>query len=946
MLGRSTVAAVFAAVADVFPTVPAILDAVANILAPISHVLATIASVLDAVPAAAVMQRVATVFHSITDILAAVADVFTAIAHVLATVAHVLAAVAPVLDTVADFATMERRVRGARWGILHLRAHDGRGASHQGRSNGGHSEIAHCVLQSQYPRAPSWRARLIRRRQPLACYRSFSTKLRHILPRPLPARSGPHRPSELTLPALSIKRLPLLTLFLTLAVTPVLAQESAAPVGAAGRQYPIDPETAPRPSTRATRTDRRIEIDGHITEEAWNAAEPLTDFVQQLPNTGALATYPTFVRVLYDDEHLYVSAVCVQNRKDIIIAGLQRDFDSGNSDIFGLTLDTFLDRRNSFLFLVNPGGAIRDEQTFNDSRNIVDAWEGVIRAKTVVTDTAWYAEIAIPFTTLRFARSSNPQDWGVNFVRRVRLVNETSYWAPLDRQYRVHRMSKAGTLTGLEGLTPGRNLTLKPYALAGHSTGSQVPSTSLGARYDGGMDLKYGVTSGLTLDLTTRTDFSQVEVDQEQVNLTRFSTFFPERRDFFIENSGSFSFGDVTERNYRMGASLSDFTLFQSRRIGLTNDGRPISILGGGRLTGRAGPYELGVINMQTDDFEGATTTPAENFTAARVKRNIFGKSDIGVEFLNRQATGGGGAYNRSWGADANIRLFDVLVINSYIAGSEAPGGRSDGTAGRLSIAWRDRFWDASTFYKRVDDTFDPGMGFLRRRAMEHTFGTVGFHARPAIPHVQEVNPYVSAHYITNLDRLLETRTLAAGVSVAMQPDGFLDAEVRDFFERVPRAFEIFPGDTILAGAYSWREATAGYTTSAARALSGNLRVTAGDFYDGSRTSVGAGATWRPRFDVLMELSLQRNQVDLPRGAFDADVAGLRVRYSWSTALFGSAFVQYNAESKQLVTNARINFRYAPLSDVFLVYTDRRNQRTDSTNERSIAIKATKLVAF
>jgi len=192
----------------------------------------------------------------------------------------------------------------------------------------------------------------------------------------------------------------------------------------------------------------------------------------------------------------------------------------------------------------------------------------------------------------------------------------------------------------------------------------------------------------------------------------------------------------------------------------------------------------------------------------------------------------------------------------------------------------------------------------------------------------------------------LETRTLAGGVAIALQPDGFIDVEVRDQFERVPRAFEIFPGDTVVAGAYTWRDATAGFTSSGAKALSGNLRVTAGDFYDGSRTSVSVGGTWRPRYDVLMELSLQRNQVDLPRGSFDADVAGLRVRYSWSTALFGSAFVQYNAESKQLVTNARINFRYAPLSDVFLVYTDRRNQRTDVTNERSIAIKATKLVAF
>jgi hypothetical protein len=181
---------------------------------------------------------------------------------------------------------------------------------------------------------------------------------------------------------------------------------------------------------------------------------------------------------------------------------------------------------------------------------------------------------------------------------------------------------------------------------------------------------------------------------------------------------------------------------------------------------------------------------------------------------------------------------------------------------------------------------------------------------------------------------------------VAMQPDGQFDAEVRDQFERVPRPFEIFPGDTVVAGAYTWREATAGYTSSGARALSGNVRVTAGDFYDGSRKSIALGTTWRPRYDVFVETSLQHNQVSLPKDSFDADVGYVRVRYSWSTALFGSAFVQYNAQTKQLVTNARVNLRYAPMSDVFLVYTERRNQRDGITNERSIAIKATKLLAF
>ena len=205
-----------------------------------------------------------------------------------------------------------------------------------------------------------------------------------------------------------------------------------------------------------------------MNEPSWARAQPLGDFVQQLPKTGFAASFPTVVRVLYDDDNVYVGATLYDPEPSkAITAGLERDFNSGNSDIFGVVFDTFLDRRNSFLFLVNPHGAVRDEQTWNDSRNIVEAWEGVIYVKTALNDSSWSLEMRIPTRTLRFDASRDPQAWGVNFIRRVRRVNETSYWAPLDRQHRVHRMSRAGTIDGFDGLRQGRNLQIKPYALGG-----------------------------------------------------------------------------------------------------------------------------------------------------------------------------------------------------------------------------------------------------------------------------------------------------------------------------------------------------------------------------------------------------------------------------------------------------------------------------------------------
>lgn len=721
------------------------------------------------------------------------------------------------------------------------------------------------------------------------------------------------------------------------------AAQNAPDAASPGRSYPIDPETAPRPTARATRTTQSIVVDGRLDEADWLRAQVLTDFVQQLPRTGHAAEFKTVVRVLYDDDYVYVSGMNYDAEPTrAITTGLARDFDSGNSDVFGLTIDTFHDRRNSFLFLVNPKGAIRDEQTFNDSRTIVDAWEGIIDVRTAIVDSGWVVEMRIPTRTLRFDGRQPVQTWGFNVLRRVRRTNESSYWSPLDRQYRIHRMSKAGTLTGLEGLQQGRNLQLKPYVVGSNSRGAQVPSSSLGGSADAGADLKYGVTPSMTMDLTYNTDFSQVEVDQEQLNLTRFSLFFPERREFFIENSGSFTFGDVQERNYRMGASLSDFSLFNSRRIGLTSDGRPVPILGGTRVTGRAAGVEIGALGMRTRAGLGR---PAEEFAVARLRRNVFGNSDIGVQLLNRNPIDSGGA-NLSYGLDANIRLFRNMVVNSYYAASRAPGDTADGDAARLSVAYRSAFWNTSAMWKRVSDDFQPGLGFVRRRAMEQWFGTVGTHWRPRSRRLQEVVTYIDGEYIADPSSRLETRTLTAGADVLFQPDGSLTIEGNDTFDRLDSGFEIFPGVNVPAGGYTLRDAQVRYTSGQARPLFGNVSVSSGEFYGGTRRTYGGGVTWRAKYFLSLEGSFQRNDVDLPGGSFLADVASARLRYAWSTRLFGSGFVQYNTQSKSFVTNARVNFRYAPLSDVFLVYTERRNRETNVMNERSVALKVTRLMAF
>ena len=719
---------------------------------------------------------------------------------------------------------------------------------------------------------------------------------------------------------------------------PSVAQPSGTPAAADGY---IDPELSPRPAIHPTRVTRAMAIDGRLDEVEWQRAELITGFRQQLPRTGLPATFPTVVRVLYDDEQLYIGAENMDPEPQrAITAGLERDFNSGDSDLFGMVFDTFLDRRNAFLFLVNPHGAVRDEQVFNDSRTVVDAWEGIIQVRTQLTDSSWIAEIAIPLRSLRFDASKPVQDWGANFIRRVRRVNESSYWAPLERQYRLHRMSQAGTLTGLEGLRQGRNLQLKPYVVASRSAGAQVPVAPRAEKADAGFDAKYGLTPSLTLDATYNTDFSQVEVDQEQVNLTRFSLFFPERREFFIENAGAFTFGDVEERGYRMGATLRDFTLFNSRRIGISRDGRPTPIAGGARLSGRVAGWSTGLLDMYSRSAPGQ---PGEHFSVARARRNLFDNSDVGVLVSSRT---GDGQYNRSYGVDANVRPLANTIVNAYLAASDATGDSSDGYAARTSVAYRGRLWDNSVMLKQISARFDPGLGFVRRRGMRQAYATSGVHARPSVRGIQELNPYVEADYITGLSGDIQSRELTAGTIVQLQPDGELSVELRDQFDRLDAPFTIFPGRQLTAGPYAWRDATVRYQSGPARSLSGSITATGGGFYDGTRRSAGASLAWRARYDVLLEGAVQRNRVDRDSGGFTADLASVRLRFAPTTRISSSAFVQYNTQSRAIVTNARLNWRYAPLSDVFLVLTERHDSESGLRNERSVALKVTRMEAF
>ncbi len=711
-------------------------------------------------------------------------------------------------------------------------------------------------------------------------------------------------------------------------------------------QVSVDPDAAPRPSASAVRASGPIRVDGLLDDPSWSSAPVVDDFWQQKPEAGARATERTEVRIVFDDEYLFIGAEMLDGSgTDPIIPTLQRDPNTRDGDAFGIMFDPFRDGKTVFTFFFNPGGAVRDMQTADDGRINNSDWDAALDFRTRTHENGWTLELAIPWSQLRFAATEGEQVWGLNMLRRIRRKNEDAVWAPMDRRWQLYVSSRGGTLRGLADLRPQRNLSIKPFALTSRPSGVLASGE---ADFDAGLDLKYGVTPGITLDLTVNTDFSQVEVDEEQVNLTRFSLFFPEKREFFLENSGLFQFGDQGNRQTRSGVSNRDFTLFHSRRIGLTPTGAPLPILGGGRVSGTVGDLSIGLLNMQTR-ADGAFA--AENFSVARVRGEPAEGLSLGGIFVNRMETGGGSADHRSYGVDADVQALNgYLLVQSYLAATE--GTAADGAtldrsmAGRLSAGWRDPFWEVFALYRHFDDGFSPSVGFVRRTGMRHAYGTLGVRPRLDRAGILGLNPYVEAHRFTDPRGGVQTRSRTLGLGWEFSDGGMGNVTVTDRFERVDDPFSV-RGIEVAAGRYDFVEASAFYQLSGARPISGRISATGGSYFGGDRRSLGGSLVGRLGPRLSLNLSANHNRITIPgQGSTTADVFGAKLDAFFSTELLTSAFVQYNEAVQEVVTNLRFRWIHAPLSDLYFVVTDRWDTESGTSLERLLTIKVTRLVSF
>ena len=761
---------------------------------------------------------------------------------------------------------------------------------------------------------------------------------------------------------------------LLLAAAPWLAAAPQEPAGRAidGPPAPVPPATIRRDgngraTVRAVRLDAPLRLDGVLDEAIYASVQPFGDFIQQSPDEGAPASEPTDAWIFFDDQSIYVAARIWESvpESEWVANEMQRDsFQIINNDGFIVVFDTFYDRRNGFAFRVNPIGGFSDRQ-ITDEGNPNPDWNPVWDVRTGRFDGGWTVEMVVPFKSLRFPRGAS-QVWGIQLGRDIRSTFEEAYLTavPISAGPGQFRLSAAGTLVGLEVPEGNRTFEIKPYVIGSLATDRTVVPPILNAG-DGevGADVKYGLTENLTADFTWNTDFAQVEVDEQQINLTRFSLFFPEKREFFLESQGIFDFGRVAGFGGLGGSGRGSFaggpgsfgggdvpTIFFSRQIGL-DQRRTVPILGGGRLTGKVGDFSVGAINIQTDDAP-ATGAIATNFTVLRVKRDILRRSRVGAIFTNRSVSLKGDGMNQAYGIDGAFSFYDNVNLYGYYARTDTPGLEGKTESYQAAFSYQGDLYGFIVDHLLVGRNFNPEVGFLRREDFRRTYVYGQFSPRPrGLEAVRQFTWGGGLDYILNGAGQLETRIVQGRFQIEFENSDRLSADAQQDYEFLVEPFEITDDVTIPVGRYEFRDFQMSYRMGPQRRLAGRFSFQHGEFFDGDITAVGYS---RGRIEVTrqfaVEPSISLNRITLPQGTVTARVATTRLTYTFTPRMFVSALLQYNSTNNVLSTNVRLRWEYQPGSELFVVYNDQRdtwlNRGFPMLENRAVVVKFTRLFRF
>ena len=748
-----------------------------------------------------------------------------------------------------------------------------------------------------------------------------------------------------------------------------------------GPPPPVAPEVmtrdeAGRTTVRAIRLAGGLRLDGVLDEGVYETVPAITDFIQQVPDIGAPATEKTEAWILFDETNVYVSARVWDSAPESqwVANEMRRDTSQlRQNDTFTAFFDTFYDRRNGFNFYTNPLGARADQQFTNEGNPNSD-WNPVWDVRTGRFEGGWTVEMEIPFKTLRY-RSEPPHIWGIQLRRAIRRKNEWVYLTRLPLSAGggsgsggIFRVSAAGSLVGIEPPPASRNIEVKPYMIGGIATDlTSNPVLDNQRSGDIGIDVKYGITQNLTADFTYNTDFAQVEVDERQVNLTRFPLFFPEKREFFLEGRGIFGFarGGVTGRfggpgGGPVGGVFGDVNvpqLFYSRKIGLER-GRVIPIIGGARVTGKVGPFDVGALNIHTGD-EAASAFEPTNFTVVRLRRDLLRRSSVGAMFTNRSVSRVAPGASQAYGVDGTFAFFENVSLITYLARTRVPSpayeGKDTSYQGKFEYA-ADRY-GLQVDHLLVEDNFLPEVGFLRRDNFRRTYVSGRFSPRPvSIESVRQFSLEGAVDYILTADaNHLETRQRLMSFQTEFESSDVLTFTASDNHELLVQPFTPPGADfSIPVGIYGFADYQVAYSMGQQRRVNGQVALRRGAYFGGELTSLQLS---QGRIGVLPQMSVEPtvsfNWIDTPYGTFQTNLALTRVNYAFNPRMFFSGLLQYNSAGNSFSSNLRLRWEYSPGSELFVVYTDDRDitrgflpDRGFDLRNRGFVVKFNRLFRF
>jgi Domain of unknown function (DUF5916)/Carbohydrate family 9 binding domain-like len=700
----------------------------------------------------------------------------------------------------------------------------------------------------------------------------------------------------------------------------------------------------------AARISGPVKIDGKFDDEVYQRLEPITGLIQQDPREGQPASEDTDFWVMFDDKNIYFAAKCYDTHPEREVATeLRRDSNNiFSNDSVAIVIDTFHDSRNGFKFQTNSLGAIQESAVVDEINN--DTWNTVWDVHSARYDWGWGFEMSVPFKSLRYP-GAGPQTWGINMRRVIKWKNEISYLIPMQRSWggnALYHMGFTATLLGIETPAQSMNLEVKPYvvsSLTTDHTGTKPFDNK--SESNSGFDFKYGLTRGLILDTTYRTDFAQVEEDQQQVNLTRYSLFFPEKRDFFLEGQAIFAFGGT---NFGQNANPGDVpVIFFSRRIGLTN-GLAVPVNAGARVTGRAGKYQLGIVNIQTGD-KAVADAVSTNFSAFRVKRDILRRSNIGMIATFRSPTVAGFQSNAAVGADANLFLYRNVTANLYYVHTDSPNKTSSQASYRGRFDYIGDRYGFTAEHLLVGPNFNPEIGFVRRSDFRRTFEQARFSPRPKNANrVRRYNFTASMDYLTNAAwTSVVDKQFEAQFSTEYQRGDTWRFTYDHTYELLPARFVINPGTTVPQGGYLYQNLSTTYSLGQQRKVSGSISAGYGSLYNGKKTEAGYNGRIAVIPQFALEPSIALNWVRLPYGDFSAPVITNRAVFTPNARTALTTLIQYNGGSHTLSSSVRLRWEYRPRSELFLVYSDGKNTLASGYQRllnRSVAFKMTRLLRF